>query len=150
MRIVRVRPFFIIGPRKTGDVSSDVARRVVAIEHGLAKELKVGNLDSVRDFLDVRDAVKAFHVALERGVPGEVYNICSGEGHSVRELVEQLCNLARTPVALREDPGLYRNLDEPARIGDNRKLTALGWKPGVDFPGALAAVLDFWRNNPDP
>ncbi len=64
MRIVRVRPFFIIGPRKTGDVSSDIARRVVAIEHGLAKELKVGNLDSVRDFLDVRDAVKAFHVAL--------------------------------------------------------------------------------------
>ncbi len=68
----------------------------------------------------------------------------------MRELVEQLCNLARTRVALREDPGLYRNLDEPARIGDNRKLTALGWKPGVDFPSALAAVLDYWRNNPDP
>lgn len=98
VRIIRVRPFFVIGPRKMGDVSSDISRGIVAIERGLEKKLKVGNLDVTRDFLDVRDAVKAFYLIAERGVPGEVYNVCSGKGHRVGEIVEELQRLSKVPV----------------------------------------------------
>ena len=73
LRVLRVRPFFIIGPRKTDDVCSDFARGMVAIERGLADALTVGNLDTRRDFLDIRDAVNACWTVIQGGQPGEVY-----------------------------------------------------------------------------
>lgn len=81
MKVIRVRPFFVIGPRKTGDVTSDFARGIVAVERGKQASLKVGNLEAVRDFLDVRDGVGALWLLARKGVAGEVYNLCSGVGH---------------------------------------------------------------------
>jgi len=145
MRILRVRPFFIIGPRKTGDVSSDFARGVVAIERGLAKKLRVGNLDAVRDFLDVQDAIRAIYLIADQGISGEIYNICAGTGHRVGEIVEELQKLSTAVVETESDPALLRRLDEPIKIGDNRKLRNLGWSPSIPFPESLALILESWR-----
>ncbi len=145
MRIVRVRPFFIIGPRKTGDVSSDFARGVVAIERGLAKKLRVGNLDIVRDFLDVQDAVRAIYLIADQGISGETYNICAGTGHKVGEIIEELQHLSKAMIETESDPSLLRRLDEPIKIGDNSKLRDLGWSPSISFQESLAMILDSWR-----
>src|SRR5215207_4174429 len=145
MRIVRVRPFFIIGPRKTGDVSSDFARGIVAIERGLAKKLRVGNLDIVRDFLDVQDAVGAIYIIANQGVPGEIYNICAGTGHRIGEIVDGLRKLSKAVIETESDDSLLRRLDEPIKIGDNRKLKDLGWRPSISFQESLAIILKSWR-----
>jgi GDP-4-dehydro-6-deoxy-D-mannose reductase len=150
IRIMRVRPFFIIGPRKTGDVSSDFARGVVAIERGLAKKLRVGNLDIVRDFLDVQDAVRAIYLIANRGVPGEIYNICAGTGHRVGEIVEVLRKLSKAIIETEPDASLLRPLDEPIKIGDNSKLSSLGWKPSIHLQESLAIILESWRLDDKP
>lgn len=145
MRIVRVRPFFIIGPRKTGDVSSDFVRGVVAIERGLTKKLRVGNLDIVRDFLDVQDAVRAIYLIANQGISGEIYNICAGTGHKVGEIIEELQHLSKAMIEIELDPSLLRRFDEPIKIGDNSKLRDLGWSPSIPFQESLAIILDSWR-----
>jgi GDP-4-dehydro-6-deoxy-D-mannose reductase len=150
MRIVRVRPFFIIGPRKTGDVSSDFARGVVAIERGLSKKLRVGNLDAVRDFLDVQDAVRAIYLIANQGIPGEIYNICAGTGHKVGEIVEELQRLSTAVIETESDPSRLRHLDEPVKIGNNRKLLDLGWSPSIPFQESLAIILESWRSEDKP
>lgn len=146
MHIVRIRPFFIIGPRKTGDVCSDFARGIVAIERGLADTLTVGNLAAVRDFLDVRDAVMAFWFVAERGIPGTVYNICSGQGFAVSDILGRTSALSKTQLKVHQDSSLLRPLDEPVKIGDNSKLMTLGWRPYIPIDQSLADILAYWRN----
>jgi GDP-D-mannose dehydratase len=146
MHIVRVRPFFIIGPRKTGDVCSDFARGIVAIERGLASKLTVGNLDAVRDFLDVRDALMAFGLVAERGIPGTVYNICSGQGFAVSDILGRTSALSKKPFEVQQDSSCLRPLDEPIKIGDNSKLMALGWRQSTPIDQSLADILAYWRN----
>lgn len=146
MHIVRIRPFFIVGPRKTGDVCSDFARGIVAIERGLANTLTVGNLDAVRDFLDVRDALTAFWLVAERGIPGTVYNICSGQGFAVSDILGRTSALSKTPFEVQQDASHLRPLDEPVKIGDNSKLMALGWRPSIPIDQSLADILAYWRN----
>lgn len=145
MKIIRVRPFFIIGPRKVGDVCSDFARGVVAIERGLANKLAVGNLEIIRDFLDIRDAVTAFYLVANRGTPGDVYNICSGVGHKVGEIIQGLQKYSKSHIDIETDASLIRRLDEPIKVGDSSKLNALGWRPSIHFQESLAHILDFWR-----
>jgi GDP-4-dehydro-6-deoxy-D-mannose reductase len=145
LRITRVRPFFVIGPRKVGDVCSDFARGIVAIEQGRANKLRVGNLDMVRDFLDVQDAVNAFYLVANQGIPGEVYNVCSGTGRRVGEIVAGYRQLSSSAIELEVDRSLLRSLDEPVKIGNNSKLKALGWKPSKTFQESLEEILEYWR-----
>jgi GDP-4-dehydro-6-deoxy-D-mannose reductase len=145
MKIIRVRPFFIIGPRKFGDVSSDVARKIVAIERGLIRKLTVGNLNAIRDFLDVRDAVAAFYHVAENGIPGEVYNVCSGAGYRISDIVEKLKNLSTAHIDIETDSSLFRPLDEPVKIGNNYKLRTLGWKSSISVKDSLNHILESWR-----
>lgn len=145
LNVIRVRPFFLIGPRKTGDVCSDFARGIVAIERGKQKELLTGNLDAVRDVMDVRDGAAAFQVVMEKGAPGEVYNICTGCGVRIGELLEMFLKLAKVPVAHRVDPARMRPIDEPVRIGDPSRLKALGWAPACLLHDTLKDILDYWR-----
>ena len=142
---MRVRPFFLLGPGKTGDVSSDLARGIVAIEQGRAADLAVGNLDAVRDFLDCRDGVAAFIAVAERGAPGTAYNISSGRGHAVRALLDLFKAEARVPVVERVDAARLRPLDEPVKIGDNRRLRALGWAPQIGLAQSVRDILEYWR-----
>jgi len=145
LRVIRVRPFLVIGPRKTRDVCSDFARGIVAVEQGNQQVLKVGNLEAVRDFLDVQDAVRAFWLLAQKAQPGEVYNLCSGVGHQVGEVLEVLLTMAKRPARVEKDASRMRPADDPVLIGDNSRLRALGWEPRTPFRQTLENILDYWR-----
>lgn len=145
LKVIRARPFFLIGPRKTGDVCSDFARGIVAIEKGQAEKLSVGRLDMVRDFLDVRDGATAFDVLAEKGKAGEAYNICSGSGVRVSDLLVAFKRKSKIPVLEHVDSKLIRPLDEPVKIGDPRKLRLLAWSRRISVAESLDAILEYWR-----
>jgi len=148
LHVVRTRGFNHTGPRR-GEVfvTSNFARQVAEIERGLREPVVwVGNLDSVRDFTDVRDMVRAYWLALERGEPGEVYNICSGRGYSVHQVLEILLALAHVKVEVREDPARMRPSDVTLLLGDCSKFrSATGWKPTIPFEVTLKDLLEYWR-----
>jgi len=146
---IRIRPFLLIGPRKTGDVCSDFARRIVAIERGRETIMQVGDLRPIRDIMDIRDGVDAILRIADAGKQGEVYNICTGHGISIGDILKSFCRMARVPVEIRQDPGLLRPLDPRSKIGDPKKLEALGWKVQYALDDTLRQILDYWRSIPD-
>ena len=143
--LVRFRPFFLIGPRKSGDVCSDFARQVVAIERGEAETMRVGALDVVRDFIDVSDGVAGIGRIMEAGLRGELYNVCGGAGVSTGQVLDVLRGLATKPIEIVKDPALIRPLDQKVKVGDNAKLRALGWTATVSLKESLRTILDYWR-----
>lgn len=148
LQIVRVRPFNHIGPRQDERfVASSFAKQVAEIEVGVrAPKLCVGNLDAQRDFTDVRDMVRGYVLALERGVAGEVYNLGSGKPRVIRELVETYQRLARVPFEIEFDPQRMRPSDTPVSYCDATKIQrATGWAPEIPFEQTLADTLDYWR-----
>lgn len=146
--IVRTRGFNHSGPRR-GEVfvSSNFAKQIAEIEKGQHEPaLLVGNLEAIRDFTDVRDMVRAYWLALERGEPGEVYNICSGRGYTIRELLELLLGLTSARVEVRPDPTRLRPSDVPVLVGDCQKFRrATGWEPTIPFEVMLKDLLEYWR-----
>jgi GDP-4-dehydro-6-deoxy-D-mannose reductase len=106
----------------------------------------VGNLDAVRDFTDVRDMVRAYWLAAEKGRPGEVYNIASGRGISVREVLQTILDLAKVKVQVEVDPERLRPSDVEILIGDSAKFRAdTGWEPRIPFEQTVRDLLDYWR-----
>lgn len=148
LNILRVRPFFLIGPSKVGDVCSDLARRVVAVERGEASDVPVGQLDIVRDFLDIRDGIEAMELIAAKGDAGQDYNICAGYGYRIADVLDGYRKLARKPIFERVDPSLIRPIDEPVKVGDPAKLKALGWTARYDLGQSLSSILDYWRRRP--
>jgi len=142
---IRVRPFYLIGPRKTGDVSSDFARGVVAIERGETDYVSVGNLDVVRDMLDVRDGVEAFILLAEKGRAGEVYNVCSGQGYAIGDILEKFKALSNVDIRERVNIDRLRPIDEMVKIGDCCRLKELGWTPSRPIDRTLKDILEYWR-----
>lgn len=149
LHIVRVRPFNHIGPRQNDRfVAANFARQIAEMEAGLREhKLYVGNLDARRDFTDVRDMVRGYILALERGVPGEVYNIGSGQPRAIRELVETYRELARVPFDIELDPDRMRPSDTPVSYCDSTKFReATTWQPQIPFQDTLADTLNYWRS----
>jgi len=148
LHTVRTRGFNHSGPRR-GEVfvTSNFARQIAEIEKGLrGPVIHVGNLESVRDFTDVRDMVRAYWLALEHGEPGAVYNICSGKGYPIRQVLETLLALAQVKVEIREDPERMRPSDVPVLVGDCSRFRRItGWAPTIPFDTTLADVLSYWR-----
>jgi GDP-4-dehydro-6-deoxy-D-mannose reductase len=145
LAIVGFRPFSLVGPRKTGDVCSDFARRIVAIERGTGRTMLVGDLNVVRDMIDVRDGVDGILTLIDAGEPGETYNICSGRAVSIGEILETYRRLANVPIEVERDPALLRPLEQKVKIGDPSKLRALGWAPERALKGTLIDILAYWR-----
>ncbi len=145
LRALAVRPFFVAGPGKRGDVCSDFARGIVAIEQGQADRLLTGNLDSVRDFLDVHDAISGLWLLAEKGHSGEAYNLSSGVGTRIGDLLDRMAGLSSAKVATAADPQRLRPGDAQAVVGANAKLRALGWAPQVALDEMLEDVLLYWR-----
>ncbi|HEX5759272.1 MAG TPA: GDP-mannose 4,6-dehydratase [Thermoanaerobaculia bacterium] len=148
LKVVRTRGFNHTGPRRGHPfVTSNFCRQVAAIEQGLQEPvIRVGNLDAVRDFTDVRDMVRAYWMAVERGRPGEVYNIASGRGISIREVLRMIVGLAQVKVDVEVDPERLRPSDVEILIGDSSKFRAdTGWEPRIPFERTVADLLDYWR-----
>jgi GDP-4-dehydro-6-deoxy-D-mannose reductase len=149
LKIVRTRAFNHTGPRR-GEVfvSSNFAKQVVEIEKGLRPPvIHVGNLDAVRDFTDVRDVARAYYLSLEKGKPGEVYNIASGKGCKIRELLDLLLKFAKVKIEVEVDPARLRPSDVELLIGSSEKFRqATGWKPEIPFEKTLEDLVDYWRD----
>lgn len=148
MRVVLTRTFHHTGPgRGEAFAESSFARQIAEIEAGTrAPVLKVGNLDAVRDFSDVRDVVRAYWLLLERGEGGVAYNVCSGRGRRVRDLLDTLLAASAARVEVRVDPERLRPSDVPAQVGDPSRLrAATGWEPRIPLERTLADLLDDWR-----
>ena len=145
---VRTRGFNHEGPRRGPVfVASDFAKQIADIEKGRkAPVLSVGNLDAKRDFTDVRDMVKASWLALEKGEPGEVYNICRGQCWTIRETLDMLLGMTKAKIDVRQDPARLRPSDVQILLGDNSKFCArTGWKPTIPFEQTLRDMLEYWR-----
>jgi GDP-4-dehydro-6-deoxy-D-mannose reductase len=148
MYVVRVRPFNHIGPRqRQGFVVADFASQLVAIERGIMPPvLHVGNLDAARDFTDVRDVVRAYRLALERGAAGAVYNVCSGRAVRIGDLLQILISACHVAVEVRRDPAKERPVDTPIVVGSSAALAeATGWKPRIPIETTLQDILAYWR-----
>ncbi|NPV14906.1 GDP-mannose 4,6-dehydratase [candidate division WOR-3 bacterium] len=148
MHIIRTRGFNHTGPRRgVVFVTSNFARQIVEIEKGKREPvLYVGNLEAVRDFTDVRDTVRAYYLILEKGVPGEVYNVASGRGYKIRQVLEILQSLSTAKFQVKQDPNRLRPSDVELLIGDPTKLKkATGWEPQYQFEQTLKDLLDYWR-----
>jgi GDP-4-dehydro-6-deoxy-D-mannose reductase len=148
LAVVITRTFPHTGPRRgEAFAESSFARQIADIEAGRrAPVLQVGNLDAVRDFTDVRDVVRAYWALLERGASGEAYNVCSGVGIRIGDLLERLVRLSNARVEVRVDPERLRPVDVPALVGDKAKLAAAtGWAPRIALDETLKDLLDDWR-----
>ena len=150
IRVVRTRAFNHEGPRR-GDVFviSNFCKQIAEIEQELrAPVVGVGNLEAIRDFTDVRDMVRAYWLASEKCDPGEVYNIASGTGHKIRDVLQHLLALSsRRGIRVVQEPLRMRPSDVPVLIGDSTKFrTVTGWAPAIAFETTLRDCLEYWRS----
>ncbi len=145
---VRVRSFNHIGPRqRLGFVAPDFASQIAEAEAGLREPvIQVGNLEPQRDFSDVRDVVRGYHLLITRGEPGEVYNLGSEQARSVRELLEKLIAMSKIPITIKQDPERLRPTNVPVIVADCTRIREqIGWRPRISFEQSLRDVLDYWQ-----
>lgn len=151
MSLTITRAFNHSGPRQApGFVLPAFARQIARIEAGQEPPVvRVGNLDALRDFLDVRDVVRAYRLLLETE-PGDdnwrVINVASGQARTIRSLLDALVAQARVPLRVETDPDRLRPSDLPECIGSPERLTTLtGWQPERPLETTLADTLNYWR-----
>ena len=148
LKAVRTRGFNHTGPRR-GEVfvTSNFAKQIAEIENGKKPPvIHVGNLEAKRDFTDVRDMVRAYWLACEKGKPGEVYNIGSGRTIAMKDMLDILLSLSPAKVKVVVDPARLRPSDVPILYSDCRKFVALTkWKPRIPLEKTLEDLLDYWR-----
>lgn len=146
--VVRTRSFHQGGPRRPESfLPSQFAKQLAEVEVGLQPPvIKVGNLDAVRDFTDVRDIVHAYWLALDSGEPGEVYNLGTGVGVRIGDMLDELIELSGSEVEVQLDPARMRPADAPVLICDPSKFQSrTGWQPEISRKQMLLDTLDHWR-----
>jgi GDP-4-dehydro-6-deoxy-D-mannose reductase len=148
--IVITRSFNHIGPRqRDAFVVSSFARQLAGMKRSgeSSGSIRTGDLSIVRDFLDVRDVVRAYYLLLEQGRSGQVYNVCSGRGHSLGEILATLASLVDVKISVEVDPDLLRPNDNHVIVGSNRKLVqSTGWAPVVPLERSLREMLEYWES----
>jgi GDP-4-dehydro-6-deoxy-D-mannose reductase len=148
LHTLRTRGFNHTGPRRGKVfVCSNFAAQIVEMERELrAPIVKVGDLTAIRDFTDVRDMVRAYWLGLEHCEPGEVYNITTGNGIVIGDILDTLRGLSDIDITVEQEPERMRPSDVPRLIGDASKFKAAsGWEPAIPFEQTLSDILDFWR-----
>ena len=150
IHLLRVRAFNHIGPGQDPRfVVPDIARQIAEAEANCAPEIvvEVGNVDTRRDFTDVRDMMRAYVRLLEDGVPGTAYVACTGRSLAIRDLIEGLMAHARIPARIVTSPGRQRAGEQPDLYGDPATLRRdTGWFPERTLESTLADTLDWWRD----
>ena len=148
MKIIRTRGFNHTGPRR-GEVfvTSNFAKQIAEIELNKREPIiYVGNLEAKRDFTDVRDMVKGYWLAVEKGEAGEVYNIASGKAYAIEEVLKILLSLTKIKVEIRVNADRLRPSDVLVLLGDNSKFVqATNWQPSIPIKQTLQDLLDCWR-----
>lgn len=147
--VMTSRSFNVTGwGRADAFVDSNFAKQVVEIELGLKEPvIKHGNLDSYRDFTDIKDVVQAYVRILRMGNPGEVYVIASEKMTSIKELLETLIRNSKVQDIKDEiDPDRMRPIDTKGTIGDASKIKQLGWEHTVSFEQSMIDLLEYWRS----
>ena len=147
--IVMTRSFNHIGPGQLDTfVISSFARKLLAIQNGSADPvLLTGDTTIVRDFVDVRDVVRAYDQLLRQGRSGHIYNICSGTGVTLKSVIDQMASILGISVVQKIDPRLVRPNDNKAIIGSLKKINdEIGWAPSIPLDTSLRDMLDYWRN----
>jgi GDP-4-dehydro-6-deoxy-D-mannose reductase len=99
----------------------------------------------VRDFLDVRDVARAYHLLFQKGKAGEVYNVCRGQGISLREVINYIADYLKVEIDFKVDLLLVRPNDNPVVVGNNKKIVnETGWSPEISFKKSITDVCDYW------
>lgn len=148
LNIVSTRSFNHFGPRQDDRfVLSSFAKQVAAIKKKVqAPVIKVGDLSVVRDFIDVRDVAKAYLALLKKGETGEVYNVCSGVGRSLKNCVDMLIKVAGIECEIKKTIERTRPVDNPVIVGDNAKIrNTTGWFPQIPFETTLKDLYRDWE-----
>lgn len=146
MPIIRTRMFAYVNPRRADLFASAFAKQVAWIEEGLQDKLVHGNLDSVRTFIDVRDAMRAYWEAIVHCEPGEVYNIGGTTTMTVGEFLKKLISMAKVQIRTQLDPKLLRPSDVTLQIPSVEKfIKKTGWKPRYSFDESITELLSYWR-----
>jgi GDP-4-dehydro-6-deoxy-D-mannose reductase len=150
MDIILTRSFNHIGPRQRDVfvIPSFVKQILNGIKSGQTEiTLFTGDISIIRDFLDVRDVVRAYHLLLEKGVAGELYNVCSGNGYLLKEIIDTLASLLQVNVTTKVDSTKIRPNDNKVIIGDNTKIKDhIGWQPKISFLQSLRDLVSYWKN----
>ena len=154
LKVVRARSFAHTGPGQAIEFVASAWAQQVAQAEAKAEAgergpfvIRIGNVDPVRDLGDVRDMVVAYLDLLERGRPGEAYNVCTGQGLKLRDLLEALRNMSRVPLGIESDPSRMRSVDIPYLVGDRKKIGVdVGWTPKRTLAETLEALLEDWRS----
>jgi GDP-4-dehydro-6-deoxy-D-mannose reductase len=145
MDIVMTRSFNHVGTgQKEVFVIPSFARQLIQLQKNADSEktLMTGDTEIVRDFVDVKDVVRAYYLLFKKGKRGGIYNICSGKGVSLNEVISTMADLLKIAITLKRDSGLVRPNDNRMIIGDNRKIWEdTGWKPETDLRTSLGEIL---------
>lgn len=148
MKVIRTRGFNHTGPRR-GDVfaESTFARQIAEIEKGKKEPVVyVGNLDAIRDYTDVRDMVRAYYLAVQKCLPGEAYNIATGKGWKIKDVLDLLLSFSKIKIKVVQDKDRIRPSDVQILIGDASKFQKqTGWKPEIPFAKTMEDLLNYWR-----
>lgn len=148
LKTIRTRTFNHTGPRRgEAFVTSNFAKQIAEVEKGIRPPIiHVGNLKAKRDFTDVRDVVRAYWLAVEQGVPGEVYNIASGTAYTIEDVLAKLLQKSAVKIRIQTDPSRMRPSDVEILLGDYEKFhRQTGWRPVIPFDQTLQDLLDYWR-----
>lgn len=147
--VVIVRAFNQIGPRQASDfVISSWAKQIAEIESNKRPPLiDVGNIEVERDFLDVRDVLEAYWQLFLKGMPGEVYNICSGKPILLREVLQKMLSLSKKDIQYQVSPSLLRSVEIKRIWGNPGKFKSIsGWEPKYSLEDTLSSILNWWRS----
>jgi GDP-4-dehydro-6-deoxy-D-mannose reductase len=151
LNIVMTRSFNHIGPGQTDKfVIASFARQLTSLFKNGQKEATIitGDLSVIRDFVDVRDVVKAYYHLLFEGKKGEIYNICSGKGYSLKEILMQMSDIMGMNITFQTDPKLIRPIENKIIFGSCNKIKShINWAPEISLEKSLTDILEWWKKN---
>jgi GDP-4-dehydro-6-deoxy-D-mannose reductase len=145
--VMVVRMFNLLGPGQPADLACSAFARQIALAEARSEiEIVTGNLDARRDFVDVRDAAHAFGLVAEKGIPGQVYNVCSGRAVAIRKCLDEMISMSPRQFKVRMDTARVQKNDVPIQVGNPHKLNrVVGWRPQIPLKQSLSDLLNYWR-----
>lgn len=142
LRVRTARPWNHIGPgQHPRFVAAAFAKQFAQFVKGASPEMRTGNLESERDFTDVRDIVRGYRLILENGTPGETYNLASSNRRPIRDLIDGFSNISGITPTLEVDPALFRPTDATPLLSTEKIKTQCGWTPEIDLGTSLKDIL---------